>query len=57
MDKEEDKKLKQIVKNIKEIKIQGARNIARAALEAYSLNPTKNTKKLLYSARPTEPML
>ncbi len=33
-----------ILKNIKEIKIQGARNIARAALKAYYLIPTKTSK-------------
>jgi len=39
------------------VKIQGARNIARKALYAYSLIPNSKTKKLLLSARPTEPML
>ncbi len=51
------KKFNKIVKDIKEIKIQGARNIAKAALYAYSLNPTKTAKKKLINARPTEPML
>ena len=46
-----------ILKDIKEVKIQGARNIARKALYAYSLIPNSKTKKLLLSARPTEPML
>jgi len=46
-----------ISKQIKEVKIQGARNIARAALIAYSLNPTKSAKKKLLGLRPTEPML
>ncbi|RLG13516.1 hypothetical protein DRN69_05480 [Candidatus Pacearchaeota archaeon] len=46
-----------IVKDIKNVKIQGARNIAQAALYAYSLMPNKNSKKKLLSARPTEPML
>tara|TARA_Y100000034_G_scaffold19272_1_gene21693 strand:+ start:14960 stop:15766 length:807 start_codon:yes stop_codon:yes gene_type:complete len=46
-----------IVKDIKEIKIQGARNIAKKALYAYSLIPTKKSKKILLSLRPTEPML
>ena len=46
-----------ILKNIKNVKIQGARNIAKAALKAYSLIPTPKSKKLLLSARPTEPML
>lgn len=51
------KKFNQIAKGIKSVKIQGARNIARAALEAYSLIPTENSIKILKSLRPTEPML
>ena len=46
-----------ISKRIQEIKIQGARNIAKAALKAYSLVPTKQSKKRLLSLRPTEPMM
>ncbi len=51
------KKFNKIVENIKKIKIQGARNIARAALYAYSLSPTDSSKNKLIKARPTEPML
>ncbi len=51
------RKFNQIAKDIKEIKIQGARNIAKKALYAYSLIPTKSSKKKLLSLRPTEPML
>ena len=47
----------EICKRIKEVKIQGARNVAKSALEAYSLNPTESAKKKLISLRPTEPML
>ena len=50
-------KIKKIAGDIKAIKIQGATNIAKAALEAYSLSPTAKTKKLLLSLRPTEPTL
>ena len=46
-----------IVNSIKIIKIQGARNIAKAALYAYSLVPTKKSIRKLISLRPTEPML
>ena len=46
-----------ICKDIKDIKIQGARNIAKKALHAYSLFPTKASLKKLISLRPTEPML
>lgn len=51
------KKFNKIVRAIKEIKIQGARNIAKKALYAYSLIPTKISKKKLLSSRPTEPMM
>src|SRR3989338_9013103 len=46
-----------ILKNIKEIKIQGARNIAKMAFYAYNLSPTKNSKNKLLNSRPTEPMM
>lgn len=55
MNKQE--KITKIVEDIKAIKIQGARNIAKSALYAYSLSPDKKTKNLLVHARPTEPML
>jgi len=53
----DQKSFNQIVKNIKEIKIQGARNVAKAALRAYHLIPTKASKKKLLNSRPTEPMM
>lgn len=46
-----------ICRDIRNIKIQGARNIAIAGLKAYSLIPTTYSKKRLLSLRPTEPML
>jgi ribose 1,5-bisphosphate isomerase len=46
-----------IVNNIKSIKIQGARNIAKSALEAYFIIPSKSSKKILLNSRPTEPMM
>ena len=51
------KRFNQIARDIKTIKIQGARNIAKAALKAYHLIPTKSSKKKLTSLRPTEPMM
>jgi translation initiation factor 2B subunit (eIF-2B alpha/beta/delta family) len=51
------KRFDKIADDIKKIKIQGARNIAKAAFYAYSLIPTKNSIKKLLSLRPTEPML
>jgi len=50
------KKFNKIVKDIKSVKIQGARNIAKKALYAYSLIPTKASKNKLLSLRPTEPL-
>jgi ribose 1,5-bisphosphate isomerase len=46
-----------ICKDIKDIKIQGARNIAKKALYAYHLVPTKSSLNKLLKLRPTEPML
>lgn len=46
-----------ICRRIKEIKIQGATNIAKAALNAYYLYPNTVTKRVLLNLRPTEPML
>lgn len=52
-----EKKFNQILQDIKSVKIQGARNVARAALYAYSLTPTASAKEKLINARETEPML
>jgi ribose 1,5-bisphosphate isomerase len=51
------KRFDKISNDIKSVKIQGARNIAKAAFHAYSLIPEKNSIKKLLSLRPTEPML
>ena len=47
----------QITKDIKSIKIQGATNIAKWAIKAYLLKPTKKSIKILKNLRSTEPML
>ncbi len=47
----------QIFSDIKDVKIQGATNIAKAAIRAYKLSPTPETKKILLGLRPTEPTL
>jgi len=49
--------INQISKDIRSIKIQGAKNIALAGFKAYKLFPTKQTKKKIISIRPTEPFL
>jgi len=51
------KRFDKIAEDIKSIKIQGARNIAKQALYAYELFPTEKSRKKLISLRPTEPML
>jgi len=51
------KRFDKIVDDIKKIKIQGARNIARAALNAYFIFPSEKSRKTLLKSRPTEPMM
>jgi ribose 1,5-bisphosphate isomerase len=51
------KEFEKILKDIKLIKIQGALNVAQAALKAYVLIPTSLSKKKLLKSRPTEPMM
>src|SRR3989344_8099966 len=55
MKKEEQ--IRQIYSDIKKVKIQGASNIAKAAIKAYMLKHTLSNKKKLLSLRPTEPTL
>lgn len=50
-------KFSKICEDIKSVKIQGATNVAKAAVEAYCLRPTKSSVKILSKLRPTEPML
>ena len=51
------RRLLKIYKDIKEVKIQGATNIAREAIKAYYMKPDKKNKNELINLRPTEPML
>lgn len=55
--KTEKKRFEKILRDIEDVKIQGARNIAKQALIAYNLIPKKSSKTKLLSLRPTEPML
>lgn len=50
-------RFEKICKDIKSIKIQGATNVAKAAIKAYYLFPNEESKKKLLGLRPTEPML
>ncbi|MBU1136604.1 MAG: hypothetical protein ABIG37_01350 [Nanoarchaeota archaeon] len=49
--------IKKILNDIKQLKIQGATNIAKAGLRAYIFKHDSKTKKQLINARPTEPLL
>ncbi len=51
------KRFDKICKNIKSVKIQGARAVALAGLQAYKLFPNEKSKKKILSLRPTEPFL
>lgn len=51
------RRFKKIISDIKSVKIQGARNVAKFALKAYSLFPNEKTKEKLLSLRETEPMM
>ncbi len=55
MDKK--KRFEKLCKDIKSVKIQGARNVTLAGLEAYKLFPTEKNKKKILSLRSTEPFL
>jgi translation initiation factor 2B subunit (eIF-2B alpha/beta/delta family) len=46
-----------ILREIKEVKIQGANRIAIEGVKAFLLNPTKESAKKIIEARPTEPLL
>lgn len=51
------KSFNKIIEDIKSIKIQGAKNVAKYALKAYLLLPNKESKRELLLSRPTEPMM
>jgi translation initiation factor 2B subunit (eIF-2B alpha/beta/delta family) len=50
-------KFDQIVKEIKDVKIQGANNIAMSGISATLIKSDKESIKKVISARPTEPLL
>ena len=53
----QEKRFNKVIEDIKNIKIQGARNVAKAALSAYFLIPSEKSKRILLNSRPTEPMM
>ena len=55
--KRAEKRFDKIVRDIKSVKIQGARNVAKASLGAYFLFPNEKSRRILLASRPTEPMM
>jgi len=51
------KNFEKILQEIKEVKIQGATNIALAGVKAFLMKPDKNSVKRILKTRPTEPLL
>ncbi len=52
-----DTMFEKILKDIKDVKIQGAEAVAVAGLKAYLLKSDKNSIKKILATRPTEPMM
>lgn len=46
-----------ILKDIKNVKTQGATNIAKSGIRAFLLQPNKKSARQIFSTRPTEPLL
>jgi len=51
------KRVEKILQDIKDVKIQGATNVAKAGIKAFLLEPNKKTAKQILKTRPTEPLL
>jgi len=51
------KQVQKILQNIRDVKIQGATNIAKAGIRAYLLEPNKKTAKAILATRVTEPLM
>ncbi|VVB80607.1 Ribose 1,5-bisphosphate isomerase [uncultured archaeon] len=47
----------QVLEKIRNVKIQGANEIAKAGINLFTKNPTKDFAKKIISLRPTEPLL
>lgn len=50
-------KFNQILEDIRDIKIQGAENVAKAGMKAFILQPNKESVKRINKTRPTEPLM
>ncbi len=55
MDKKE--KFEEIIEDIKSVKIQGATNVAKAAIAAYLIQSDRESVKKILGTRPTEPLM
>ncbi|MFH1451626.1 MAG: hypothetical protein ABIF88_00425 [archaeon] len=51
------KRFKRILEDIKSIKVQGAENVAKAAIKAFLIHPNKFAAKKILKTRPTEPLM
>jgi len=51
------KRFDNILEEIKDVKIQGATNVAKAGIQAFLLSPNKESSKKIIATRPTEPFL
>ena len=56
MQKEEEK-FNRILQDIKDIKIQGAENVAKAGMNAFILQSDRNSVNRIIKTRPTEPLM
>ena len=51
------KRFEKILQDIRDVKIQGATDVAKAGIKAFLISPDKNSAKKILAARPTEPLL
>ena len=55
--KKRGSRFESILQDIKDVKIQGASNIAKAGIKAFLLKPDKKSAKIILKTRPTEPLM
>jgi len=55
--KKPPKKFDNLIYDIKSLKVQGAENVCKVAIEAYLLNPTRSGAKKILATRSTEPLM
>ena len=57
MNNKSNTSFKKILSDIKSVKIQGAENVAKAGINAFLLEPSKESAKKILKIRPTEPLM